>query len=402
MGLEVDTVIIGGGAGGLALGRALALEGVSALILEAGGDVRPAARGELLQPNGLRVLAELGLLEGFLASGAQVIHTVEFYRSGGHRLGTVDYRLLDPPYNYAVGTRPHRLRQRLVEALGDTRIWWQARVEAVERVGGAWRVTVRTPAGLQQVRSPVVVAADGAHSQVRRFLGIRARVRTYRDAYALTVVPRPPGFPNVVRQYQGGGRLLGLIPVHPEELYVYWYVPVHRLDDFRRWGPGPLPQVLGREVPGLAESLTRLPGTAWTVVVPIRVDAETWVVDGGVLLGDAAHALNPNAAQGTNQALADARTLAPVLAEALRRGRVDAAFLAAYEQARRPAATAAQAAGEEAARWWTSANPVAGWLSARLIRNLGRHPDLARRVVAGTAGLERNPLTLAQRLRLLI
>src|SRR5690606_31387204 len=116
---------------------------------------------------------------------------------------------------YAVGTRPHRLRRRLVEALGDTRIWWQARVEAVERVGGAWRVTVRTPAGLQQVRSPVVVAADGAHSQVRRFLGIRARVRTYRDAYALTVVPRPPGFPNVVRQYQGGGRLLGLIPVHP-------------------------------------------------------------------------------------------------------------------------------------------------------------------------------------------
>lgn len=402
MGLEIDVVIAGGGAGGLALGRALALEGVPALILEAGGDVRPVARGELLQPNGLRVLAELGVLERLLASGAQVMHAVEFHHSGGDLLGTADYRLLDPPYNYVVGNRPHRLRQLLLEVLGDIQIWWHARVEGLKRDGSMWLVTVRTAAGQQQVRSRVVVAADGAHSQVRRLLGIRARVRTYGDAYALTIVPRPAGFPGVVRQYQGGGTLLGLIPVHPEELYVYWYVPARRLEDFRRRGPVPLPPVLARETPALAHSLALLPATAWTVIVPVRVDAETWVVDGGVLLGDAAHALNPNAAQGTNLALADARALAPVLAAALRRGRVDAASLGAYEQARRPVAASMQRAGEEAARWWTSANPLAGWVTARLIRNLGRHPDLARRVVAMTAGLEPNPLTLAERLRLLI
>lgn len=402
MGLEVDVVIVGGGAGGLALGRALTLEGVPALILEAGGDVRPAARGELLQPNGLRVLAELGVLERLLTSGAQVIHTIEFYQRGGDLLGTVDYRLLDPPYNYVVGNRPHRLRQLLLESLGDTPIWWHAKVEGLQRDGNMWRVAVSTPAGPQQVRSRIVVAADGAHSQVRRLLGIRSRVRAYRDAYALTIVPRPADFPAVVRQYQGGGTLLGLIPVHPDELYVYWYVPAHRRDDFRRRGPGPLLQVLGREAPGLTESLTSLPAAAWTVIVPVRVDAKTWVVDGGVLLGDAAHALNPNAAQGTNQALEDARALAPVLAAALRKGRVDAASLAAYEQARRSLAAGAQRAGEEAARWWTSANPLVEWLAARVIRNLRHHPDLARRLVALTAGLEAAPFTLAERFRLLI
>lgn len=401
MGLEVDVVIAGGGTGGLALGRALALEGVPALILEAEGEVRPAARGELLQPNGLQVLAELGVHERLLASGAPVIQTVEFHRQGGGLLGTVDYRLLDPPYNYAVGSRSHRLRRLLIDALGDTEIWWRARVEGLQRDGGKWLVTVNTPAGPQQLRCRVVVAADGAHSQVRRWLGIRARVRTYRDAYALTIVPRPDAFPDVVRQYQGGGTLLGLVPVHSEELYVYWYLPASMLDGFRRRGPAALPQVLGQNAPGLGESLARLPATAWTIVVPVRVDAETWVVDGGVLLGDAAHALNPNAAQGTNLALADARALAPVLARALRRGRVDAASLAAYEQARRPVAAAAQRAGEEAARWWTSASPLAGWVTARLIGNLGRHPDLARRMVALTAGLEQKPLTLAERLRLL-
>ncbi|PZN13122.1 MAG: hypothetical protein DIU69_01475 [Bacillota bacterium] len=364
--------------------------------------MRPETRGELLQPNGLRVLAELGILNRLLASGAQVIHTIEFYQRSGDPLGTLDYRLLDPPYDYVVGNRPHRLRQLLLQSLGDTPIWWHAKVEGLQRDGNTWRVAVSTPAGPQQVRSRIVVAADGARSQVRRMLGIRARVRTYRDAYALTIVPRPADFPAVVRQYQGGGTLLGLVPVHPDELYVYWSVPAHRRDEFKGLGSGPLLQALDREDPGLARSLSSLPAVAWTVVVPVRVDAETWVVDGGVLLGDAAHALNPNAAQGTNQALADARALAPVLAAALGKGRVDAASLAPYEHARRALAAGAQRAGEEAARLWTSANPLTAWMAARVIRNLKHHPELARKLVTLTAGLEAAPFTLAERLRLII
>lgn len=398
---DAEVVIVGAGAGGLALGAALAREGVSALILEAGDGIRPLPRGELLQPNGLRALAELGVLERLRSPEVPVIRTIRFHGPGGRLLGVADYRRLDPPYDHAIGCPPHRLRRLLLEHRGGTEVWWNARVDGLERDGRGWCVRVQTPDGARRVRCRVVVAADGARSQVRRLLGIRGRVRAYRDAYALTVLPRPAGFPDEVQQYLGGGTLLGLIPIGPQELYLYWYVPARRLDAFWREGPSRWSATLRRVAPDVADALTLPPAEAWMGIIPTRVDAETWVVDGGALLGDAAHALNPNAAQGTNLALADAAALAPVLAGALRRGRVDAAALAPYERARRPAAVLAQRAGEEAARLWTSASPLLAWITARVMANLGRDPDLARRVVAQAAGLSDRPLTWAERWRLL-
>lgn len=398
---DTDVVVVGAGVGGLALGVALAQAGLPSLLLEAGDGVKPQPRGELLQPNGLRVLADLGLLERLLALDVQVIHTIRVHRRGGELLAALDYRVLDPPCNEAVACRPHRLRRLLLEHLDGAQVWWQARVAGLERTPSGWAVQVQTPGGVRRLRARMVVAADGARSHVRRLLGIRARVRAYRDAYALTVLPRPSGFPGELWQYQGGGALLGLVPVARDELYLYWHVPAQRLEAFWRHDFARLSAALRRVAPDWGEALVLPPAGEWTAAVPVRVVPETWVVDGGALLGDAAHALNPNAAQGTNQALEDARALAEVLAGALRRGRVDAASLAAYERARRPAAASVQRLGEASARLWTSGNPLVDWLQARATRNLGRHVDLLRKAVAQAAGLRAQPLSAVERLRLL-
>lgn len=403
---DTDVLVAGAGIAGLALATALAREGISATVLDAGPGIRPAPRGLVLQPNGLRVLAGLGVLELLQAGGAQTIRAVRFHRSGGRLLVAADYALLDPPWNYGLVCLPHQVQEALWARLapGPVRctVRWQARVEALERTRAGWEVRAQSPEGVERWRARVVVAADGARSRVRSLLGIRARVRPYRDAYALTVLPRPAGFPGELWQFQGGGALLGLAPVAPDWLYLYWYVPASRLERFRgRDLPG-LQGAIGRVAPDLAGALSLPPGERWLTIAPLRVDAETWVVDGGALLGDAAHALNPNTAQGANQALEDAAVLAPVLAAALRRGGTDAASLAPYERARRPMATWMQRRGDESARLWTSRNPWMDWLQARATERLGRHPELLRQVVAGAAGLAMRDLSLADRLRLLI
>src|SRR5690606_23159843 len=128
------------------------------------------------------------------------------------------------------------LRQALLSALGSTEILWGTRCERLERADTTWQVKVGGPNGERTLRARVVVGADGAQSWVRHALGIRATVRPYKDAYALNVVPRPPKFSGGVRQYQGNGSLLGILPVSSTELYVYWYVPAFQLDRFRAGG----------------------------------------------------------------------------------------------------------------------------------------------------------------------
>jgi 2-polyprenyl-6-methoxyphenol hydroxylase-like FAD-dependent oxidoreductase len=44
-----------------------------------------------------------------------------------------------------------------------------------------------------------------------------------------------------------------------------------------------------------------------------QVRTPTWVTDGAVLIGDAAHAMNPHASQGRMQAMVDAMALSDLL-----------------------------------------------------------------------------------------
>ena len=355
---DADVVVVGGGPAGLALGVALGRHGVSGLILEAAPAIPVVARGEFLQPNGLRVLDRLQVLDALLAEDVCVVDTVHMYRAGGRLLLVSPYRELDTPYNYVVVHKPHLLRRVLQARLDPASIWWSARVERIERDGSTWHITVRAADGVKLLRTPLLIGADGAHSVVRQAFGIRATVRPYPDAYALTVVTRPPGWVQSARQYYGDGVLPGLLPVSKTELYIYWYVPAALLDRFRSLSVAELKKRVCAVAPDVGPSLELPPPHAWLCLRPARVKAASWVVDGGAVVGDAAHALNPNAGQGTNQSLEDAWVLAETLAGCLRTGRLRAQDLYRYEQLRRPSAEFVQRLGELYAFWWTSRSPL--------------------------------------------
>ena len=386
----------------MALGVALERHGVSSLIIEGGPGIPVVARGELLQPNGLRVLDRLHVLDALLAQDVCRVDTVHMYEAGGRLLLTSSYRMLDPPHNYALVHKPHLLRQVLQAQLGSARIWWDARPQRIERDGQTWRITVRSADGVRVVRAPMLVGADGAHSMVRQALGIRAAVRAYRDAYALTVVPRPTGLGEAARQYHGGGALLGLLPVSSSQLYVYWHVPAALMDRFRSSTVTELREQICAVAPDVGPSLELPPPPAWLCLRPARVNARSWVVDGGALVGDASHALNPNAGQGTNQALEDAWVLAETIEECLKAGRLRAQDLRRYEQLRRPAAAFAQRLGELYAFWWTSSSQLLNALYRRTARNAARYPEIMQKMVAQTAGLAATPLGMLEQLKLLV
>lgn len=117
MELKTDIVIVGAGGGGAVLGLALARKGIGTLILEQAPGPPTGLRGEIVQPNGQRILDELGLLARLPTHAVRPVRRFHFCRPGGRRLCTVDYGVLPPPYNQALVALPNAVHHVILDAL---------------------------------------------------------------------------------------------------------------------------------------------------------------------------------------------------------------------------------------------------------------------------------------------
>src|SRR5207237_485987 len=170
------------------------------------------------------------------------------------------------------------------------------------------------------VEASLVVGADGATSLVREALGLPAKLHRYRHGYLIVQFPRLSGM-DEARYYVGQGELLGLVPSPEDRLVALYMIEASGVNDFKARGLDSFKQRLAAIDPAMRIPLESL--TAWEQVgfLPaFRVRAEHWVTDGAVVIGDAAHAMNPHASQGRMQAMADAMVLADVIMKCRRRG----------------------------------------------------------------------------------
>jgi monooxygenase len=418
---ECDVLICGGGVGGLVLALLLGREGVSVELVEQAPSLPMARRAENLQPNGLRVLDRLGLLQPLLAAGACQNERFEFVDLNGRPLCTIDYRELSAPYPYTVLTTPAVIQPLLLDAvaaLTNVRCRWGMTVTGLEREQAAVRVTVQTASGQSlHWRARMVVGADGVHSTVRRLAGLSASVHVYRDGYATAMIPRPAALTAGGRYAVGCGKIMALFPVSAfhtgqvgagqvgvgqvgqgGEAALLYLVRRRRWEAVRTASLDAFKTDLIRITPMAAESLRSL--VSWDQIGYMfcaRVRASAWVADRVALIGDAAHALNPHVAQGRNQAMADAVVLAEVIAAGLRDDRLDQARLARYESARRPQVERLQRTADELTLFWNNGWWPVSWLRGRVFRTLAGNRRLRSRMTALVGGLETEPYSLVER-----
>ncbi|MEO5657876.1 MAG: FAD-dependent monooxygenase, partial [Nitrospiria bacterium] len=404
---RVDIVVVGGGMGGGALALLAAGRGRRVALLDRhpGGPSDPA-RGEILQPNGLRILDRLGLLHGLPDAELSRIRRFHFHRIGGPHLVTIDYGLLPEPYNYTLVGRPAAMAASLRRRLSDTasidQRWGCEVVGLVREHGRVTGVEVCEAGRTSVIAAPIVVGGDGPASPVRAALGISSRVHVYRDAYLTAILPRPPGFASEGRYYVGRREILGLFPLGADSLYVFYLWPAAGRAALEARGLEALKtawRAIDPELgPGL-EALVRWDQIGWMPCV--KVVPRAWVADGAALIGDAAHALNPHVAQGRNQALEDAVALDAVLASCFQTGDFSRRALSAYERRRRPHARVLQRLGDEMAFFWNTGNPMIAWLRDRVFATLERDDDLRRKMLALVAGVSDRPYSAWDRVRAL-
>jgi 2-polyprenyl-6-methoxyphenol hydroxylase-like FAD-dependent oxidoreductase len=326
-----DIAIVGAGIGGLCAARAVALAGHRPLLIERNRDTAiGAALG--LWPNAVHALDRLDY--GYAVRGAGMTATCLLIRSAdGALLARTDVeavgRAAGAPLLLVERPDLHRL---LAEGLDPAH---HGTVTSVDD-GGV------TLADGDRIAAAAVIGADGISSVVRRQVAPDSEVveAGYTAVRGLADCPLADG---LACEAWGQDELVGATALRSGRAYWFFEAPTARFD-----GVDPLAAVTPARWPEPWPAIVAATNSENVLVHPIRTvrPLRSWHRGRVAVLGDAAHAMEPNLGQGAAQAIEDAA----VLLTALRTHRDLPQALSAYEARRRPRATMIQRESARMAR----------------------------------------------------
>jgi 2-polyprenyl-6-methoxyphenol hydroxylase-like FAD-dependent oxidoreductase len=392
---ETDVAVVGAGGGGAVLALALAKQGVRTVVLDQATGPPKGLRGEILQPNGQRVLDRLGVLQSLPADATRSVRLFHFCRAGGTRLCSIDYGDLPPPYNRAIVTLPNVAHHAIVAAVQQhtsvTLLYGTSFTGLVCEGNQVVGLSMQGPDGAHTIRAKIVVGADGAFSKVREALKIPADVYLYPDGYLIAIIESDEPISESF-YYVGHKTILGLFPATGNKVYLFYMIPKDSMEAVKQRGVAALQQTWSQIAPKFAGLFRGLKDWSQTAYMPTgRIRTPTWVTDGAVLIGDAAHAMNPHASQGRMQAMVDAMALSDLLPGCLANQDYSAERLKEFERARRPQVTMLQELADQQVFYWNTKNPVVAFLRDRVFQTLDQNARLRYQVLSTTAGLRTTP-----------
>lgn len=340
-------LIAGAGVAGLSAALAFARRGAEVHIFERAPRLEEVGAGLQLAPNATRLLARLGALDELLESAVEP-DAVILRRAGNLReigrvpLGSAARARWGAPYLVSHRADLQRALMNAVSRHPGIELSTGTPVSDIDLERDAPKLLVGTEGREREISGRLIVGADGVWSTIRalsgkagesRYVGQIAWRRTIpADAPAaqalFALCPGPsvtaflhPGFHLVAYPVKGGAAInLAAFTPTRTELARGWSQKGDR---------SLLEKATGDVAPALAALTTD--GGEW-LAWPIHVadlDAPWSAPAGLALIGDAAHAMPPFAAQGAAMAIEDAETLARSvtdagdLSEALRRWTVE-------------------------------------------------------------------------------
>ena len=320
---EFDLLIVGGGLVGASLAAALAPLPLKIAVVEVapfGSRGQPSFDDRItaISEGSRRIFDSMGVWAG-IAPEASPIRHIQVSDKG--RLGA---------------TRLHA-EEAGVEALGwvtPNRLIGKA---LVDFIGGQANITLYAPAKLKSfavgevsvhaeveaaepvtLKARLLIAADGAQSEVRRQLGIEGRKWDYRQTAVVCNLRAERPEPDTAYERFADDGPVALLPMGGDKYGLVWVANTEAA-----------PAILGLDDSTFLEQaaakfggrLGRFIQAGNRVSYPlIMVQAETQLALRTLIIGNAAHALHPIAGQGFNLSLRDVAMLAEVLADARRDG----------------------------------------------------------------------------------
>jgi 3-(3-hydroxy-phenyl)propionate hydroxylase len=330
-------VVVGAGPVGLTTAIDLAQRGVRVVLLDDADRIGEGSRAICFAKRTLEIFDRLGVAAPMLEKGVtwqlgkvfhgpEQIYAFDLLPEGGHAM---------PAF---INLQQYYVERFLVErvaALDAIDLRWRNKVTALEPTDDGARLTVETPDGAYTLDADWVVAADGARSPLRRFLGLDFVGEVFEDRFLIADVKMTGDFPTerwfwFDPPFHGGQS--ALLHKQPDDVW--------RIDLQLGWeADAEAEKQPERVVPRIERMLGHRDFTLeWVSVYTFQCRRLARFVHGRVVfVGDAAHQVSPFGARGANSGVQDADNLGWKLALVLA-GEAPETLIASYDSERSAAA----------------------------------------------------------------
>ncbi len=352
VGNEQPVLIVGAGPTGLAAAMSLARAQVAVRIIDRAPQPAAHSRAIGIQARTLELFEQHRVVEPFLAAGHR-LRAVNLF-SNGHRLARLDFDPLQTRYPYLMCLDQTVTERIMTEHLASFGVSIERGIELV----GLTQGTARAEAELlhadgrhEIVHTPFIVAADGAHSTVRRLLGLSFAGKTFDQTFVLADLHADWDLSDdEFHLFASGEGLAAILPMgggrhrfiadHPEAVAGHEMKSEEVADAGTAADDDPPedpPLSLFREA--AARRIHRpleLSGIEWSSYFRLNSRmVERLRVQRTFLAGDAAHVHSPAGAQGMNTGIQEAFNLGWKLARVLK-GHASEHLLDTYQAERHP------------------------------------------------------------------
>ncbi len=311
-------VIVGAGPAGAATALLLARQGLSVTLIEKEVAFERVFRGEGLMPAGLDALYQMGLKETFAAIASRQLDSWDFYVGGQRRMRVIE------PEKEGLATQiidqGGLLRAIVEQAKGlpnfELLAGWQVS-ELLRKDGRVCGVRANSKGEERSFAADCVIACDGRYSRLRKLAGLAiAQAKSQFDVLWFKL-PAPASLQTetpFVACLQPN-RQFAFYPSWDGRLQIGWIVEksTHQKGGLAKLKEKDWIEEFALALPPELASHFRLHKDE--LEGPIYLDVqvgccEQWSLSGLLLIGDAAHPMAPNRAQGINMALRDAIVVA--------------------------------------------------------------------------------------------
>ncbi|MDR6228472.1 2-octaprenylphenol hydroxylase [Pseudomonas sp. SORGH_AS199] len=403
---HADLVIVGAGMVGSALALALADSGLSVVLLDRGPLTAGAVESDLpfeprvsaLSLASQRILQRLGAWDGILARRVSPYQAMHVWDGSG--TGAVHFDAASVHAEVLGHIVENRVVQdALLERLAEANVLLlpEARLELLRRSGDQWLVQL---AGDRQIRAPLVVAADGATSAVRRLAGLETREWDYLHHAIVTSVRCAESHQRTAWQRFTDDGPLAFLPLDrggdTRWCSIVWSCTPKQGERLMALDDAAFCQALGE---AFEQRLGKVECSDTRLCIPLRQrHAKRYVEPGLALIGDAAHVIHPLAGQGVNLGFLDAAVLAEELRHAQARGEsiAEQRVLERYERRRMPHNLAMMAAMEGFQRLFQDGRLPLRWLRNAALKQVDRHFEAKALFVRRALGLSGDVPELAK------